>query len=125
MSESLPNASDLALMRQKALSRWENEGGAPPGGHHERMNFAEGQSQGYPLTDAELVQLRVRVIALENTVISLLARSSEQQLNHVREMAAYICPRPGFTPHHLTIRAAAEMIHLVERAGHFTDIPSS
>jgi len=96
-----------------------------PGGHHERSLSAGPQSEVSPSTTAELVQLRVRVIALENTVISLLARSSEQQLNHVRELAAYICPRPGFTPHHLTIRAAAEMIHLVERAGHFKDIPSS
>jgi hypothetical protein len=125
MSESLPNALDLAQLRQKALSRWENEGGAPPGGHHESLQSTEAQSEGFPLTNAELAQLRVRIIALENTVISLLARSSTQQLNHVREMAAYICPRPGFTPHHLTIRAAAEMIHLIERAGRFTDIPSS
>ena len=77
------------------------------------------------MTNAELVKLRVRVIALENLVISLLAQSSDRQLDLVREMAAYISPRPGFTPHRLTIRAAAEMIHLVERAGHFRDIPPS
>ncbi len=75
------------------------------------------------MTNSELVQLRVRVIALENLVISLLAQSPERQLDLVREMAAYISPRPGFTPHHLTIRAAAEMIHLVERAGHFRNLP--
>jgi hypothetical protein len=73
------------------------------------------------LTDVELVQLRIRVIALENLVISLLAQGSDRQLDLVREMAAYISPRSGFTPHHLTIRAAAEMIHLVERAVHFRD----
>ncbi len=123
MPDRVPNASELA--REKALSRWENEGGAMPGGHHERSQSVGLQSEVFPLTTAELVQLRVRVIALENTVISLLARSSEQQLDHVRELAAYICPRPGFTPHHLTIRAAAEMNHLVERAGHFRDVPSS
>jgi len=77
------------------------------------------------LTDAELVQLRIRVIALENVVISLLAKSSDRQLDLIREMAAYISPRPGFTPHRLTIRAAVEMIHLVDRAGHFRDIPLS
>src|SRR6187431_689322 len=118
MPDSVPNASELAQLREKALSRWENEGGAMPGGHHESSQSAGPQSEVSQSTIAELVQLRVRVIALENTVISLLARSSEQQLEHVRELAAYICPRPGFTPHHLTIRAAAEMNHLVERAGH-------
>ncbi|HEY6621543.1 MAG TPA: hypothetical protein VIY68_18515 [Steroidobacteraceae bacterium] len=75
------------------------------------------------MTDAELVQLRVRVIALENLVISLVAHSSDRQLDLVREVAVYISPRPGFTPHRLTIRAAAEMIHMIERAGHFRDIP--
>jgi hypothetical protein len=50
-----------------------------------------------PLTNAELVQLRVRVIALENLMIMLLAEGPNQQLGHAREMAAYISPRPGFT----------------------------
>ena len=78
-----------------------------------------------PLTNAELVQLRIRVIALENLVIALLTDASDKQLDLVREMAAYISPRPGFTPHRLTIRAAAEMISLVERAGHFKGMPPS
>jgi hypothetical protein len=110
MSDSMSNAPNPAQLRHRALSRWENEGGTA-------------QSELPALTNAELVQLRVRVIALENLVISLLSQSSDRQLNLVREMAAYISPRPGFTPHHLTIRAAAEMIHLVERAGHFRDMP--
>jgi hypothetical protein len=37
----------------------------------------------------------------------------------MREMATYICLRPGITHHPLAIRAAAQMIDLVERAGHF------
>ena len=122
MPDSLPNASDLAQLRHRALSRWDNEGGATLGGHHEGLRSAGAQSEVPPLTNAELVQLRIRVIALENLVISLLAQSPDRQLDLVREMAAYISPRPGFTPHPLTIRAAAEMIHLVERAGHFRDI---
>jgi hypothetical protein len=71
------------------------------------------------LTNAELVQLRIRVIALENLVITLLAEASDRQLALAREMAAYISPRPGFTHHPLTIHAAAQMIDLVERAGRF------
>jgi hypothetical protein len=123
MPDRLPNAVNAAEMRQKALSRWDNEGGATLGGHHESIRSAAAQSEVPPLTDAELVQLRVRVIALENLVISLLAHSSDRQLDLVREIAVYISPRPGFTPHRLTIRAAAEMIHMIERAGHFRDIP--
>jgi hypothetical protein len=66
-----------------------------------------------------LVQLRVRVIALENLVISLLAEAPDRQLDLAREMAAFILPRPGFTHHPLTIHAANQMIDLVTRAGHF------
>jgi len=71
------------------------------------------------LTNAELVHLRVRVIALENLVIALLAEGSEHQLAVAREMATYIFPRPGFTQHPLTIHAANQMIHSVERAQRF------
>jgi hypothetical protein len=45
--------------------------------------------------------------------------SSEVQLDLAREMATYISPRPGFTHPPSTIHAAAQMIDLVERAGHF------
>jgi hypothetical protein len=76
-------------------------------------------------TKSELVRRRVHVIALENLVISLLARSSDRQLDLVREMPAYISPRTGLAPHHLTIRAAAAMIHLIERASHFWDMPTN
>ncbi|MBI2749181.1 MAG: hypothetical protein HYX43_07545 [Burkholderiales bacterium] len=72
-----------------------------------------------PLTNTELVQLQVRLIALENLVIALLANADEHQLKSIREMAAYISPRSGFTPHQLTIRAADEMLSLVDRADQF------
>src|SRR5665213_11815 len=107
--------------RQRALSRWDNEGGAGPDGpatvsapDSERIAIPE-------LTNAELVTLRIRVIALENLMISLLARASDEQLKLAREMAGYISPRPGFTQHPLTIHAAAHMVDLVERADHFRD----
>lgn len=79
--------------------------------------------EGRQLTNAELVQLQIRVIALENLVISLLADRSDQQLESAREMAAYISPRPGYTPHRLTTHAADQMTHLVERARIFRDEP--
>ena len=73
---------------------------------------------------AELVQLRIRVIALENLVIGLLAEASDRQLDLAREMAVYISPRPNFTRHRSTIHAAAQMNHLVERAAHFRSMLS-
>jgi len=71
------------------------------------------------LTNAELVQLRIRVIALENLVTALPAEAPDPQFDLAREMAAYISPRRGFTQHSLTIHAAAHRVDLVERAGHF------
>lgn len=67
----------------------------------------------------ELTQLRIRVIALENLLIALLARAPDAQLHEAREMATYISPRPGHTPHHLTLSAAVEMRSLVDRANQF------
>jgi hypothetical protein len=74
---------------------------------------------GAPLTDTELLHLRVRVIALENLVIALLGHGSDRQLEVAREMATFISPRPGFTPHPMTVQAAVHMVDLVDRARHF------
>lgn len=67
------------------------------------------------LTNAELAQLQLRVIALENLVTALLATAPEQTVPLVRAIAADISPRPDATPHHLTVGAAAQMIHLLDR----------
>lgn len=75
------------------------------------------------LTQAEHAQLHVRVIALENLVIALLASATDHQLECAREMAAYISPRAGATAHPLTTHAAAEMVSIVERAIHFRGTP--
>lgn len=115
-----PLPFDSPDQKQMALARWANEGGAGPCRSHSGSKSGEAQPHAPPLKNAELVQLQVRVIALENLVIGLLARASDRQLDIAREMAAYISPRPGFTHHALTIHAAARIVHLVERAGHFT-----
>lgn len=112
-------APKRAALRRMALSRWENEGGAGSGPLVVASVSGPVQSDVPLLTNAELVQLQIRVIALENLVITLLTAASDRQLDLVREMAAYISPRPGFTPHRLTLHAAAKMISLVERASHF------
>ncbi len=108
-----------ALLRQRALSRWDNEGGAGPCGPATAPTSVKDRAPAPKAADAELEALHVRVIALENLVISLLVAASDRQLERAEEMARYISPRPGFTHHSLTTRAAAHMIGLVERASRF------
>ena len=116
MPDKNSDSVGLSQQRLRALSRWDNEGGAGPCG----PQVPDGAQPEVPqLTNAELVQLRVRVIALENLVIALLAGASDRQLVLAREMAAHIAPRPGFTPHHLTTHAAGQMLDMVERSAHF------
>ncbi|MGZ3267337.1 MAG: hypothetical protein ACXWI5_06380 [Croceibacterium sp.] len=122
MPSQKSNPQDALEPRLKALSTWDNEGGAGPDGPQEAKASVKA-SPGIPnLTDAELIQLRVRVIALENLLIMVLAEGSERQLELAREMAAYISPRPGFTHHPLTTQAAAHMVDLVDRAIHYRSV---
>lgn len=118
-----PNSEEHTQWREAALARWDNEGGALPACPGAGEDCCEHAPPSPPLTNTELVQLQIRVIALENLLIALLAHANEPQLELVREMAAYISPRPGFTPHRLTIHAAGEMISLVERAYQFRLTP--
>ena len=107
--DTAPDSPDPTLQREESMSRWDSGNG----------NDEDAVPK---LTDAELVQLRIRVIALENLVIALLAELSDGQLVRACDMASYISPRPGFTPHPLTIHAARQMVHLIERSGHFRPI---
>ena len=125
MPENELNAAQLTRLRTIALSRWESEGGAGVGSRCPGAASADVPLDARPLTNVELVQLRIRVIALENLVIALLAEAAEGHLALAREMAAYISPRPGFTPHPLTIRAAQEMLSLVDRSGRFRSTPTA
>ena len=108
-----------SLQRERALSGWDSEGGAEASGPQVNSVLSEDQTLVPDMANAELVQLHIRVISLENLVIALLATASDRQLELAREMAAYISPRPGFTQHPLTTHAASHMIDLVERASHF------
>ena len=125
MSDEKRRPANRAELRERALSRWDNEVGAGPDGAQEAAIGSTAAPVSPQLSNAELVQLQVRVIALENLVIALLSQAPEYQLDLMREMAAYISPRPGFTAHPLTIHAARQMTHLVERAGHFRGPPPS
>lgn len=119
MATSKADSIENANQRQRALQRWDNEGGAGPWLRTADASFEAVLARAPPLGNAELVQLQMRVIALENAVIALLAQASAAQLELVRDMAAYISPRPGFTPHPLTVGAAGEMLSLVDRSSHF------
>ena len=104
--------------RRRALSRWEDEGGA--------ITMTTHDADIPDLTNAELVHLRIRVIALENLMIAVLAEGSDRQRQIALDMGGYISPRPGFTQHPLTVQAAHHMTDLVHRADHFrtlTDLP--
>ena len=124
MQDRETNSSERIRLRETALSRWDNEGGAGSGGRVHPSASSDGDSADVPpLTNAELVQLQIRVIALENVVMALMADASDRQLELVREMAACISPRPDHVQHRLTIHAAARMVGLVERATHFRMTP--
>lgn len=101
----------------KAISRWDNEGGAGINGNYLAAS-GDLLTDALPLTNAELVQLQIRVIALGNMLAVLMADASDRQLKLMREIADCITPQPGFTPHPLTVHAAARMLGFVERSGH-------
>ena len=116
-----------AATLQGAVGRWENEGGADSAGPEAIV----GTDPGAPppddlpldLKNAELVQLQLRVIALENLVTALLATAPTDTTDLVRAIAANISPRPESRQHHLTVRAAAQMIHLLGRGQQAKDLP--
>ena len=118
MPSQSPDPPNDFVLRQRALARWESEGGKTLALDSPRVESAE-QTQIPEMTNAEIVALRVRVIALENVLISLLATAPDHQLKLIREMADYISPRPGFTPHPLTIHAGEHMVDLVDRSTRF------
>ncbi len=104
-------------LREMALSRWDNEGGAGAPALPEADFPRDCETESPALGNSELVQLRIRVIAMESLLITLLSEASAPQLDLAREMASYISPRRGCTQHRMTIHAATQMRHLVGRAG--------
>lgn len=100
--------SDTPVPRTLEIQRWDNEGGA--------VAPAPPAASTADFDDAEVVQLRMRVVALEGIVLALLAHGSGPQRNAAARMAGHILPRVGATAHPLTIRAARRITQLVERA---------
>ncbi len=99
---------------KRAVMRWENEGGARGVRDPDTLRATIVGKVG----DAEAVNIRVRLIALENIVVALLASGTQDGPELVREMAKYISPRSDATPHRLTTEAARNMLAIVKRADH-------
>jgi len=118
-SSSTPKAK--LFQRQKTLS--ESKSDNHP--HLNETHTGDPELDNHKLTNAELIHLRIRVIALENLIVTLLADGSDQQLELAREMASYISPREGITQHPLTIQAAEQMVDIINRAEHFRTLQSS
>ena len=113
MAVEVESGDARARMHDRAVGRWENEGGSLIGLDR------HGPPTVVDIGDGEVGNLRVRLIALENLVVALLAEAPGSQLDLAREMAAYISPRPGATPHRLTVEAARNMLAIIERAAHY------
>ena len=113
MPQSSPNNLESTRGVHRAPSPCENEGESQNGDEPGHLGSAYHLAP--QLTNAELVQLQIRVIALENLMVALLADASPEQLDRVRDIAVSIFPRPG-VEHRLTIHAAAQMEHLAQRS---------
>jgi hypothetical protein len=123
MRKNQASVSSATSQCQTELSRWDNEGGAGLADQLRSLEFDDEARPSSLHTEMDFFHLRVRVIALENLLIALLTKSSDQQINFAREMASHISPRPGFTQHQLTIRAASHIIDLVKRSNHVRLVP--
>lgn len=86
------NTSADPQSQQLLLSKWDDEGGAGRCGPQESTAHPVEDRTIPDLTNTDLVQLRVRVIALENLVTALLSAAPSSQHELVRVMAARISP---------------------------------
>ena len=70
---------------------------------------------------ADLVQMRIRLITLENIVLGLLSGASDEQIDQIRKRADMIEPRPEASRHPLTELAAGDMRKFLERAARMAE----
>ena len=112
-------------VRDETMSRWGDDGGTVPLPEHAGKAASpdaagdHGPDAAPDLTNAEGVQLQVRVIALEAMLVALLADVSVGQRAKVRKMAVHIAPQDGRTLHPLTSSAASRILSLLDRAEHW------
>ena len=106
-------------IHRRVIGRWENEGGSVRAWDRDMSSEEKTITVAGEIGDAEAANIRVRLIAIENIIVALLANAPDDRLELIREMADFISPRPGMTPHRLTIEAARNMLAIVERAEHY------
>ena len=106
-------------IHRRVIGRWENEGGSVRIWHRTTPADENPPTVAGEIGDAEAANIRVRLIAIENIIVALLANAPDDRLELIREMADFVSPRPGMTPHRLTIEAARNMLAIVERAEHY------
>lgn len=123
MIKQTPDAAERARLFERAVSRWENEGGAVVDVGASAPMPSEGSSA--PSKGSELEHIKVRLVALENLVTFLLAQLPDPQIGVVREMADYVAANSGAAPYPLTTRAATKMRGLLEGAGHLRSLCTS
>ena len=63
MPTDKPETSDRSQLREQAISRWDNEGGAGPCGPQEPSSPAKEEWDVPEMSNADQVQLRIRMIA--------------------------------------------------------------
>lgn len=107
------------LQNKRSDSMRSKDSPADQGDHRRQPPSIDDEPPMPKMGDAELGALHIRVIALENLVIALLADGTDRQLEMARNMARYIAPREGSTSHPLTTHAAVHMTHLTDRAARF------
>jgi hypothetical protein len=106
-------------IHRRVIGRWENEGGSVRNWHRDTPVEEHSITVAGEIGDAEAANTRVRLIAIENIIVALLADAPDDRLELIREMATFISPRPSKTPHRLTVEAARNMLAIVERAEHY------
>jgi hypothetical protein len=111
MASPPARAPDDVSQLVRALSRWDNEGGAGDDGPQVDTAI----SRPAPPLEREVVALRIRVIALENLAIALLAAGSDGQQQVAQRMVGQLAP-DGAAQQQITTHAAAHMCDLIEHA---------
>lgn len=86
MSDRSSDTLQASLLRQRALARWDNEGGAGPEGPQTELPEAGDQDRAPQTDGAGLVALPVRVIAVQSVMVALRAGGLEGQVAPARSM---------------------------------------
>lgn len=116
MNRHIPRAAIDLKQLKCALSRWDNEGDVTAHGVWMTPIAPDAAPPIPDMSQAEIGLLHVRVIALENLVVALLAGASSTQLQRAHDLAETILPQQGCTLQPLTVHAVTHMEYLVRRA---------